>query len=240
MDLAKLEKVLDYTFADRGLLERAVTHRSWAHENLAGETEEKVRGAQNESLEFVGDSVVGLVIAETLYRAHRDLSEGDLTLMKHRLVSTVTLAEIAGRLGVGEHIRLGRGEEKSGGREKPALLADTMEAIIAAVFFDGGYPETAKCIEHIFADELEKATPNDSSDFKTMLQEILQARKLAAPTYALLKTEGMPHSRTFVVEANWEGGRSVGTGKSIKSAEMMAAAEALTALRENETAAAQK
>ena len=115
-----------------------------------------------------------------------------------------------------------------------------MEAIIAAVFFDGGYPETAKCIEHIFADELEKATPNDSSDFKTMLQEILQARKLAAPTYALLKTEGMPHSRTFVVEANWEGGRSVGTGKSIKSAEMMAAAEALTALRENETAAAQK
>lgn len=230
MDLGKLEKVLGYEFSDRRLLERAVTHRSWAHESLQGETEENLRAAQNESLEFVGDSVVGLVIAEKLYRSNPDLSEGDLTLMKHRLVSTTTLAEVAAELGLGEFIRLGRGEEKSGGREKPALLADAMEAVIAAVFFDGGYTEAADVIERVFARELANASPDGSNDFKTMLQERLQARKLAAPTYSLLKTEGMPHSRTFVVEATWDGGSSVGTGRSIKSAEQMAANEALAKL----------
>ncbi len=240
MDLTALENVLGYTFIELSLLERAVTHRSWAHEKLPGETEEKIRGAQNESLEFVGDSVVGLVIAETLYRKHPDLNEGSLTLMKHRLVSTTTLAEVARGLGVGEFIRLGRGEERSGGREKPALLADAMEAIIAAVFFDSGYQNAASCIKHIFAGQIERATPHESNDFKTMLQEKLQGRKLAAPTYVLLKTEGMPHSRTFVVEANWEGGSSVGTGRSIKSAEMMAASEALAVLGGGESISDEK
>jgi len=236
MDLSSLENLLGYKFSDRDLLTRALTHRSWAHENLAGEPDEAVRGAQNEALEFVGDSVVGLVIAETLFRRHPTLSEGDLTLMKHRLVSTVTLAKLARELGLGKYIRLGRGEEKTGGSEKPALLADTFEALIGAVFFDGGYERANETLGRIFEAELEKATPKESNDFKTMLQETLQARKLAAPTYSLLKTEGMPHSRTFVVEANWDGGRSVGTGRSIKSAEMVAASEALSALRAQELA----
>jgi ribonuclease III len=236
MDLSSLENLLGYEFSDRDLLTRALTHRSWAHENLAGEPDEAVRGAQNEALEFVGDSVVGLAIAETLFRRHPTLSEGDLTLMKHRLVSTVTLAKLAREIGLGKYIRLGRGEEKTGGREKPALLADTFEALIGAVFFDSGYSSANETLGRIFEAELEKATPKESNDFKTMLQETLQARKLAAPTYSLLKTEGMPHSRTFVVEATWDGGRSVGTGKSIKSAEMMAASEALTALRGQEIA----
>ena len=236
MDLSSLENLLGYEFSDRDLLTRALTHRSWAHENLAGEPDEAIRGAQNEALEFVGDSVVGLAIAETLFRRHPTLSEGDLTLMKHRLVSTVTLAKLAREIGLGKYIRLGRGEEKTGGREKPALLADTFEALIGAVFFDSGYSSANETLGRIFEAELEKATPKESNDFKTMLQETLQARKLAAPTYSLLKTEGMPHSRTFVVEATWDGGRSVGTGKSIKSAEMMAASEALTALRGQEIA----
>ena len=236
MDLSSLENLLGYEFSDRDLLTRALTHRSWAHENLAGEPDEAVRGAQNEALEFVGDSVVGLAIAETLFRRHPTLSEGDLTLMKHRLVSTVTLAKLAREIGLGKYIRLGRGEEKTGGREKPALLADTFEALIGAVFFDSGYSSANETLGRIFEAELEKATPKESNDFKTMLQETLQARKLAAPTYSLLKTEGMPHSRTFVVEATWDGGRSVGTGKSIKSAEMMAASEALTALHGQEIA----
>lgn len=235
MNFEKLENLLGYTFTDRELLERAVTHRSWAHERFAGEADETVRNAQNESLEFVGDSVVGLVVAETLYRANPGMSEGDLTLMKHRLVSTTTLAEIAVELGIGEFVRLGRGEVKTGGREKPAILADTLEAVIGAVFFDGGYESVRGCIGRIFAEELEKATPKGSNDFKTMLQEILQAQKLAAPTYELVKAEGMPHSRTFVVEATWRGGKSIGTGRSIKSAEMMAASEALSALRAKET-----
>lgn len=235
MEREKLENLLGYEFTDRELLRRALTHRSWAHENLAGESDLKVREAQNESLEFVGDSVLGLAVAEWLFRGHPGLSEGDLTLMKHRLVSMPTLAEVARELAIGEFVRLGRGEEKTGGREKPAILADTLEAVIGAVFFDGGYTAAAECVSRIFAAHLRAATPDDSSDFKTMLQEKLQAAKLAAPTYSLLRSEGMPHSRTFVVEAKWSGGSSVGTGRSIKSAEMMAASEALNTLREKET-----
>jgi ribonuclease-3 len=235
MDEAALENLLGYEFADRELLSRALTHRSWAHEKLTGESDATVREAQNESLEFVGDSVLGLVIAEWLYRNNPGMSEGDLTLMKHRLVSMTTLAELAEELGLGDFVRLGRGEAKTGGRQKPAILADTLEAIIGAVFFDGGYSAASECISHIFAGPLENATPRGSNDFKTMLQEKLQGAKLAAPTYSLVRSEGMPHSRTFVVEARWSGGSSVGTGRSIKSAEMMAASEALNAMRAEET-----
>ncbi len=236
MDAAKLEKLLGYEFADRELLVRAVTHRSWAHEKLPGESESAIRDEQNESLEFVGDSVLGLVVAEWLFRNHPGLSEGDLTLMKHRLVSTATLAQVAEGLGLGDFVRLGRGEIKTGGRKKPAILADTLEAIIGAVFFDGGYAAAVDCVSRVFAEQLERASPGSSNDFKTLLQEKLQAAKLAAPTYSLVRSEGMPHSRTFVVEAKWSGGSSVGTGRSIKSAEMMAASEALIALEAQETA----
>lgn len=233
MDAAKLENLLGHEFADRELLVRALTHKSWAHEKYPGETAAAGRDSQNESLEFVGDSVLGLVIAEWLYRNHPAGSEGELTMMKHRLVSTATLAEVAESLGVGDFVRLGRGEEKTGGREKPAILADTLEALLGAVFFDAGYSAASDCVGRVFAAYLDKASPAGSADFKTMLQEKLQAAKLAAPTYAVLRSEGMPHARTFVVEARWSGGTSVGTGRSIKSAEMMAASQAL---REMETA----
>lgn len=231
MNVAKLEKLLGYKFGDTDLLSRSLTHRSWAHENFSGESEDTVREAQNESLEFVGDSVVGLVIAEKLYRMHPTLSEGDLTLMKHHLVSTTTLARIAESFNLGEFVRMGRGEDKTGGRKKQAILADTLEAVIAAVFFDGGYGAAGEFIERIFAKELKKATPQGSLDYKTLLQETLQAEKLSAPTYSLVKTEGLPHARTFEVEATWGDGKSVGTGGSIKSAEMMAASLALKSLQ---------
>lgn len=234
MDVAKLENLFGYKFEDTELLVRALTHRSWAHERFPGEPEEKIRDAQNESLEFVGDSVVGLVIAENLFRLNPGASEGDLTLMKHRLVSTVTLAAIASRLGLGEFVRLGRGEEKTGGRQKEAILANTLEAVLGAIFFDGGYGRAGECVLKIFEQELAAASPRASGDYKTLLQETLQARKLAAPSYSLLSSEGMPHSRTFVVEALWTGGRSVGSGRSIKSAEMMAASAALEMLRYEE------
>ncbi len=233
MNPAKLQELLGYEFKSSDILTRALTHRSWAHEHFPGEAEENLRETQNESLEFVGDSVVGLVIAENLYRRNPSLSEGDLTLMKHRLVSTATLAAIGDRLGLGEFVRLGRGEEKTGGRSKPAIMANTLEAVLGAIFFDGGYNSVSDCILRVFAVELANATPRGSHDFKTMLQETLQAKKLAAPKYSLVASEGMPHSRTFVVEASWSGGRSVGTGRSIKSAEMMAASEALEIIRNN-------
>lgn len=228
MGLEKLEELVGHTFGDPGLLEQALSHRSWAHESKAAAGQ--LRDSQNESLEFVGDSVLGLVIAEYLYRTYPKLDEGDLTLMKHRLVSTDTLARIAGRIELGRFLKLGRGEEKSGGRGKPAILADAMEAVFGAVFFDAGYEASRAAILKVYQDELKKASSKGSQDYKTMLQERLQAQKMQAPVYSLVKAEGMPHSRTFVVEAAWNGGKTLGTGRSIKSAEMMAASEALEIL----------
>jgi len=225
--LGKLENIIGYKFRNIALLERALTHRSWAVENLPGADDEEIRDTENESMEFVGDSVLGLAIAEELFVRHPKQSEGDLTLMKHRLVSTTTLAELGKEIGLGEFVRFGRGEEKTGGRKKQTLLANTLEAVIAAVFFDGGYIEARVFIKKIYADALKQATPEGSLDYKTLLQETLQARKLGAPRYNLIKTEGLPHSRTFSVEAVWSGGKAVGSGRSIKSAEMMAASKAL-------------
>ena len=229
--LAQLENLTGHKFQDLKLLERALTHRSWAYENLPGASDETVREAENESMEFVGDSVLGLVIAEQLYAAHPKGSEGDLTLMKHHLVSTTTLARIADGLDIGEFIRVGRGEEKTGGRKKQALLANTLEAVIAAIFLDSGYIPARVFIGRIFAEELKNATPKNSIDYKTLLQELLQSARQTAPSYNVIRTDGPPHDRTFSVEAIWATGKARGTGNSIKSAEMKAAAEALNILK---------
>ncbi len=228
--LARLENKLGYSFKDIALLERALTHRSWAVENLPGASEGEVRSLENESMEFLGDSVLGLVIAEQLYTSRLNATEGELTLMKHHLVSTATLAVVADRLKLGDFVRFGRGEEKTGGRKKQALLANTLEAVIAAIFLDGGYVPARHFIATLFARELKAATPRTSLDHKTTLQEAIQANGGAAPRYELLKTEGPPHSRTFFVRVAWNSGTADGEGTSIKLAEMMAAAEALKLL----------
>jgi len=232
-NLASLEKLIGYQFGNLPLLERAVTHRSWASEKIPFGNEKEIRRLQNESLEFVGDSVLGMVVAEQLYIRHSESSEGDLTLMKHRLVSTEMLAVLAKNLDLGKFMRVGRGEEKTGGRRKQALLANTLEAIIAAIFFDSGYISARAFVNRIFAEEFRSATPKTSLDFKTLLQETLQAQKIAAPTYTLIKTEGPPHERKFLVEAVWENGRVQGTGYSIKSAEMTAASLVLKKLNKS-------
>lgn len=224
---AKLETLIGHRFKDPELLTRALTHRSWAYEQMPGEGQESIQQSENESLEFLGDSVVGLVIAETLLRRDPNLNEGGLTLMKHHLVSTATLARIAETMSLGEYLRVGRGEEKTGGRKKQALLANTLEAVIGAVFLDGGYAAARVFVQRIFNDELGKATPSSSLDYKTMLQEKLQAAKMRAPSYRVIETDGPPHSRTFTVEAVWETGTTTASGTSIKSAEMKAAAEAI-------------
>lgn len=236
LKLKKLECIIGHAFNDRALLERAVTHRSWAYENLPAGSEEDIRKTQNESLEFVGDSVLGLAVAEQLYLSNTGASEGDLTLMKHYLVSTGTLARLAQDLGLGEFIRIGRGEEKTGGRRKQALLANTLEAIIGAIFFDAGYEAASAFVGRTFLAEFRSATPKASVDYKTLLQETLQAEKLPAPVYSVISTDGPPHQRTFFVEAIWPGGRVRGSGGSIKSAEMMAASEALKQLEQEKTA----
>jgi ribonuclease-3 len=231
--LGKLEQLLGYEFQDLKLLERSLTHRSWAYEKIPFGEEAEVRELQNESLEFIGDSVLGLAVAEQLFIRHPKSSEGDLTLMKHHLVSTETLAKLAVKLNLGEYMRVGRGEEKTGGRRKQALLADTLEAVIAAIFFDSGYISARAFVNRIFAEEFRYATPKNSIDYKTLLQETLQAEKLTAPSYTVIKTEGPPHHRIFFVEAVWENGKVQGEGSSIKSAEMKAASLILQELKKS-------
>ena len=239
MKLSKLESLLGHTFQDPALLERALTHRSWAYENAAA-NEETVQATENETFEFVGDSVLGLAVAEQLFQTYPEASEGELTLMKHRLVSTSTLAEVAEKLKIGDYVRIGRGEEKTGGRRKRAILANTLEAIIAAVFFDSGYIAARTFVARVFATQFKQTTPEGSADYKSLLQEALQSKQLAGPAYSLLRTEGLPHERTFYVEAAWDSGRAEGSGSSIKSAEMMAASEALKTLTEQNAAAAKR
>src|SRR4051812_47705982 len=193
--VGKLESIIGHKFKDTKLLERALTHRSWAFENLPADDTDKIRESENESLEFLGDSVLGLVIAEYVFNTHPEVDEGGLTLMKHHLVSTATLAMVSERLTLGEYMRVGHGEEKTGGRRKQALLANLLEAVIGAVFLDGGYTAARVFITKIFADELKQATPTNSIDYKTTLQELLQSRKERAPSYNVVKTEGPPHAR---------------------------------------------
>jgi ribonuclease-3 len=228
-DASALEQRIGYTFRDPALLERALTHRSWAHENVRAGEEEKARSLHNEALEFVGDSVLGLVVAEALFLSHPEVTEGELSRMKHRLVSAQTLARASRSLQLGEHLRVGRGEEKTGGRRKRALLADAFEAVLAAVYLDGGYEEAAGFVRRALADELEEASPESAAaaDFKTMLQERLQAERHVMPQYEVVETLGPPHARTFRVEAVWGDSRIRGEGKTIKAAATDAARRAL-------------
>ena len=235
-DLQNLERIVGYTFRDRALLERAVTHRSWAHEQVAPGDDEQARKLHNESLEFLGDSVLGLAVANYLCNTYPDGTEGELSRMKHRLVSAPTLAKAAQRLQLGSFLRFGRGEEKSGGRQKNALLADVFEAITGAIFLDGGLDAATNYLCLALQEELAAANPLSaaSADYKTLLQEKLQAERRPAPRYAVIETQGPPHQRTFYVEVNWDGGKIQGEGHSIKTAEAAAARAALAAMSEAE------
>ena len=239
-DLDALEEILEYKFGDRALLERAITHRSWAHEQVGPGCEEQARGLHNEAFEFVGDSVLGLVVADYLFESYPDVTEGELSRMKHRLVSAPTLAKASQRLDLGDFLRVGRGEEKTGGRRKRALLADAFEAVLAAIFLDGGLPAATAFIQRALGNELEHADPESAAaaDYKTMLQEVLQAEHHAAPQYAVIETAGPPHRRTFHVEVNWEGGSVRGEGRTIKAAETAAARLALESIRAEPQSAA--
>ena len=232
-DLDLLERIIDYQFHDRTLLERAITHRSWAHERVARGSDEEARRLHNEALEFLGDSVLGLVIADHLCKVYPVVTEGELSRMKHRLVSAPTLAKASQRLRLGEFLRFGRGEEKSGGRGKQALLADVFEAITGAVFVESGLEAASRFVRHALQEELLRVNPIAAAeaDYKTMLQEKLQAERRSAPRYSVVETLGPPHRRTFHVELAWDGGTVRGQGPSIKAAEAAAAREALENIR---------
>ena len=225
--VADLEERCGYRFTDRELLLQALTHRSHAHEDASGASRD------NESLEFLGDSVLGFVIADTLYREFHRLDEGQYSKIKSALVSTVTLARLARRLDLGDHLVLGRGEEKTGGRKKHALLADTFEALIAAIYLDGGIDEARGFIVREYAAELEEVRNPAfwERDYKSWLQEFVQARDLPPPDYVVVGESGPDHRKVFRVEVQVDG-QTVGraAGRSKKEAEQQAARQALDEL----------
>ena len=236
---AQLEKIVDYCFRDDGLLTQAMTHRSWAHEQVSPRAQRDARDLHNEALEFLGDSILGLIVAEYLFRAYPGATEGELSRMKHRLVSAPTLAKASIALQLGEFVRFGRGEEKSGGRRKHALLADVFEAVTGAIFLDGGLEAARKFVEYSLREELRAADPvaAAAADPKTMLQEKLQASHQPTPQYTVVETLGPPHKRMFHVELKWNGGATRGEGQTIKTAEAAAAQAALEQMQGEESAA---
>ncbi len=228
-NIEEIEASLGYRFRNKGLLSESLTHKSYHHEN-PGETP-----AYNERLEFLGDSVLGLVIAETLFHDRTLLSEADMSKMKSYLVNKSILIETASMLSLGKYLRLGRGEESTGGRQKKSVLADAMEALCGAVFLDSDYETTRSLILRLLSERITNVTSKkEGYDFKTELQETCQGLFGALPDYRIVKQEGEEHRKVFTVEVYINGEiRGRGTGKSKKEAQMVAAKEALkTAVHE--------
>jgi ribonuclease-3 len=222
-----LEARVGYHFRDRGLLEHALTHKSKAHEDPSGGV------TDNESLEFLGDAVLGLVVSEALFRAFPTYSEGQKSKIKANLVSTACLAEMADHLGLGDHMILGRGEEKTGGRRKHALLADTCEALIAAIYLDGGIEPARAFLMQELAGGIEDARTPDyfGRDHKSRLQERLQSLGRPLPSYRVAGEVGPDHRKLFHVEVVVGGDvLAQGMGRTKKEAEQEAARHALATL----------
>jgi ribonuclease-3 len=222
-----LQRAIRYRFRDRGLLEHALTHTSRANEDLTGGV------ADNESLEFLGDAILGFIVADLLFREFPHFNEGQKSKIKASLVSTTALARLADGLSLGDHLLLGRGEEKTGGRRKQALLADCYEALIAAIYLDGGVEQARTFVMRELAPLLADVRTHGvvGQDYKSALQERLQSEDQGLPEYRLTGTAGPDHRKQFQVEvvAN---GRSLaeGTGASKKEAEQEAARLALETL----------
>src|SRR5437764_13929352 len=183
------EGTIAYKCRDHDVLAQPMTHRSWAHEQVSPYSQRDARELHNEALEFLGDSILGLVVADYLFKAYPGASEGELSRMKHRLVSAPTLAKSSTELGLGEFVRFGRGEEKSGGRRKHALLADVFEAVTGAIFLAGVLEAATSFVHHALGEELRVADPvaAAAADPKTTLQEKLQATHEPAPLYTVVE-----------------------------------------------------
>ena len=220
----ELQRRVAYRFSDRGLLEHALTHKSRAAEDASGGV------ADNESLEFLGDAVLGLVVADMLFRKYPEYTEGQKSKIKASVVSTQSLARQAEQIRLGEHLLLGRGEEKTGGRFKQALLADAYEALIAAVYLDGGLPAAAAFLERELNDPIEAGARQTvvGEDYKSALQERLQALGRPLPEYRVAAESGPDHRKLFMIEV-LVGGEILGTatGRAKKEAEQEAARIAL-------------
>lgn len=225
-DIADLEKQFGYVFKNRKLLTEALTHRSFYHEN----PDKSI--AHNERLEFLGDSVLGFVIVEYLFSSDKKSTESVMAKIKSYLVKESVLSEIADSISLGKYLKLGKGEEATGGRAKKSILADTIEALLGAVYLDGGYKKVKAVVLKLFRKEID--TLMDSTrfyDFKTDLQEKTQLLFGVLPEYRVVKQEGEEHEKVFTIEVFIEGKKfGKGSGKSKKEAQTLAAREALSQL----------
>ncbi len=222
-DILSLENSLGYTFKKKSLLKEALTHKSYAHEKPKEHT------LFNERVEFLGDAVLELIISEYLFSAFPEYTEADLSRIKSYVVQESTLAQTAKSLNVGAHLRLGKGEEITGGRKKASLLADAFEAILAAIYLDGGYKKAKKFVLSHLTGRIDDLTLNNFIfDFKTKLQEVAQAQYGVLPAYIIHKEEGPEHKKTFEVKVfikdNFFGS---GKGNTKKAAAQKAAEEGL-------------
>ena len=223
--MRELEKKLNYTFRNPALLEEALNHSSYANEH---------RGAglhSNERLEFLGDSVLGFVTAEFLFARHPDLPEGDLTRMRAALVCEQSLYEVAKLLDLGRYLRLGKGEEAGGGRERQSILADAVEAVFAAVYLDSGMEEVRSLIYRVLLSHAPAA--EERRDYKTTLQEVIQRKSGQVLTYHMVSESGPDHNKTFTFAVHLNGEPiGQGSGHSKKEAEQAAARDALAQVSE--------
>lgn len=219
----ELEKRLGYTFQRKGLLREALTHKSFYHENR------EQSPSYNERLEFLGDSVIGLIVVEYLFRLERNYSESTLAKMKSYLVSEPVLADIALSISLSSCLLLGKGEDATGGRQKKSILADALEAVIGAVYLDGGYEKTREIVLKFIREKIDCAVESGQFyDYKTELQEKTQSLYGMLPEYRVLRQHGEEHRRIFTV-AVFLDGRELGiaSGKRKKEAETLAAKKAL-------------
>ncbi len=217
-----LEKRLGYSFRDPAMLELALTHSSYANERGSG------RAGCNERLEFLGDSILGYFSAECLFRTYPDKPEGEMTKLRSELVCEQSLARVATKLGLGEFLRLGHGEEMGGGRTRPSIIADAVEAVLAAIYLDGGAEEAKKFVYTFILNEVSSAEKTGSHDYKTRLQERVQRGGASSPSYVITDESGPDHSKVFSAEVRIAGRvAGVGSGKTKKEAEQNAAKNAL-------------
>lgn len=215
-----LEQRIGYRFHDRELLETALTHSSYANEA-------KNAGPNNERLEFLGDAVLSVVVADYIFR-HRKVPEGELTKIRASLVCESALAAFARQIRLGEALRLGRGEDLNGGRDRPSIISDAFEALLAAIYLDGGMEAARRFVLPFIVDTVEHATGTDLHDYKTQLQEIIQKNPEERVTYVLVDESGPDHDKRFSVEVHLNSNViGHGVGRSKKLAEQQAAREAL-------------
>ena len=229
-NLDELEQTLGWGFARRELLEQALTHSSYAHENNLGPMDD------NERLEFLGDSILGFLVSEALCGAQPNLSEGQMSKLKGFLVSSANLVQCAEQIQLGHYLRLGRGEEKTGGRRKQALLVNAFEALIAAIYLDGGLDRVREVILRFFTLQIEDVedAADQVPDFKSALQEGLQACGQKPADYKLIEAASPDHQKLFTVEVIIENS-SVARGRGLtkKAAEQAAAMQAMEALKKD-------